>query len=236
MFCLSFELHFLTHIVPIMHHLLPLFIFFFFPSFLLIHLSIHDKKGGSILKSISECIVISIWLMYTFVRGESHRGDAYTKGEKTFFFWKTLFCFDLFYTCTLVGFCILNANTSCIMHWFSVGHAYILMLLYCMFGWSFALLYDHCSLFHMTILVYDQVAHMFHIMFTWSHFTCYIILVLLSLDLLWGSNVFCVSVSDYRYICSKCITASRFRCEWVFPLFPNSRLSLEFVMGCLVME
>ena len=36
-----------------------------------------------------------------------------------------------------------------------VGHAYILMLLCfigCMFGWSFALLYDHCSNFHMTVL------------------------------------------------------------------------------------
>ena len=28
------------------------------------------------------------------------------------------------------------------------------------------LLYDHCSHSHMTVLVYGQVAHMFHIMFT----------------------------------------------------------------------
>ena len=37
----------------------------------------------------------------TFVGGESHRGDAYTKGEKTFFYEKTLFyfifVFSLFY-------------------------------------------------------------------------------------------------------------------------------------------
>ena len=120
-----------------------------------------------------------------------------------------------------------------------VGHAYILMLLCfigCMFGWSFALLYDHCSNFHMTVLVYDQVAHMLHIMFTWSQFTCYIILVLLSLDLPSGFNVFCASVSGYRYICSKYITASRFRCKWVLPLFPNSRFSLESVIGCFVIE
>ena len=43
--------------------------------------------------------------------------------------------------------------------------------------------------------MFDQVAHMFHIMFTWSIFTCYIIFVLLSLDLPWGFNVFCASVS-----------------------------------------
>ena len=91
-----------------------------------------------------------------------------------------------------------------------IGHAYILMLLCfieCMFRWSFALLCDHCSHFFMTVLMYDQVAHMFHIMFTWSQFICYIILVLLLLALLWGSNVFSTSVSGYKYICSKFITA-----------------------------
>ena len=97
------------------------------------------------------------------------------------------------------------------LHRLSIGHAHILMLLCfieCMFGWSFALLCDHCSHFFMTVLVYDHVAHMFHIMITWSQFTCYIILVLLLLALPWGFNVFCVSVLGYKYICSKCITAS----------------------------
>ena len=133
----------------------------------------------------------------------------------------------------------LDAYTSCILHWSSVGHAIDLWdysLLCCMFGWSFALLYDHCSHSHMTILVYDQVAHMFHIMFSWSQCTCYIILIPLSLNLPWGFNVFCANVSGYRYICSKCYTGFRFRCEWVLPLFPNSRLSLESVIGCFVME
>ena len=49
-----------------------------------------------------------------------------------------------------------------------VRNAYILMLLCfieCMFERTCALLCDHCSHFYMTILVYDQVAHMFHIMF-----------------------------------------------------------------------
>ena len=50
----------------------------------------------------------------------------------------------------------------------------------------------------------------------------------LSLDLPWRSNVFCASVSGYRYICSKCYIASRYRYKWVLPLFLNSRLSLEF--------
>ena len=70
-------------------------------------------------------------------------------------------------------------------------------------------------------------------------FTCYIILVILLLVLLvlsWGSNVFCVSVSSYKYTCSKFIIGFRFRCEWVLPLFPNSCLSLEYVIGCFVTE
>ena len=75
-------------------------IFFFFPSFLLIQLFIRDKKGEKIL-----------WLMHilrgrnstscTFIGGEIHRGDAYIKGEKTFFYEKTLFylmlVFSMFY-------------------------------------------------------------------------------------------------------------------------------------------
>ena len=96
------------------------------------------------------------------------------------------------------------------LHHVCAGHAYILMLLCfieCMFEWSCALLCDYCSHLYMTVLVYDQVNHMFHIMFTWSQFTFYVILVLLLLALPWGSNVFRASVSSYRYICSKFITA-----------------------------
>ena len=66
---------------------------------------------------------------------------------------------------------------------------------------------DDYLLCHMIIVVisiwlflFDQVAHMFHNMFTCSYFTCYIILVILSLDLPWGSNVFCASVSGNRYL------------------------------------
>ena len=97
------------------------------------------------------------------------------------------------------------------LHRVCVLDMHIFLMLLCfiesMFRWSFALLCDHCSHFFMTVLVYGQVAHIFYIMFTWSQFTCYIILVILLLALPWGFNVFCASVSGYRYICSKFITA-----------------------------
>ena len=84
---------FLIHLAPLMHHY-PCSYILFFPSFLFIHLSIRDKKG--------ESIVIFIWLLCTFSGGEIlsyahsygekfHRGDAYTKGEKTSLYEKTLF-------------------------------------------------------------------------------------------------------------------------------------------------
>ena len=36
---------------------------------------------------------------------------------------------------------------------------------------------------------------------------------------------------SYLFICFKSLSKSRIRCEWVLPLFPNSRLSLESVLG-----
>ena len=98
------------------------------------------------------------------------------------------------------------------------------------------LCYDHRSHFHMTVLCLIKLLICFTTCLLDHMFTCYIILVLLSLDLPWGSNAFCASVSGYKYICSKCYIGFRFRCEWVLPLFPNSRLSLESVIGCFVTE
>ena len=70
-------------------------------------------------------------------------------------------CFVLFYF--ILVFSLLYGAWSYIQYlWFvalitlclCVGHAFILMPLCfvgCMFGWSFALLYDRCSHFHMTV-------------------------------------------------------------------------------------
>ena len=237
--CLSFIFSFILHpscIIPLLISsflsLLPLDCFVYswqkggeytglYRHFYITH--VHTLRGSN-------------FTLCTFVGGESHRGDAYTKGEKTFFIWGNLV---LLYACFLVALwcfelCLvssmlccsyhimllcpsrilfLDAYTSCILHWSSVWtwiYPYAIVfywlhvrMIICFAIWSlWSFPYDY----HM----FDQVAHMFHNMFTWSHFTCYIILVLLSLDLPWGSNVFCASVSGYRYICSKCYITSRF--------------------------
>ena len=73
----------------------------------------------------------------TFVGGESHRGDAYTKEEKTSFMRKP--CFILFFLMLVFSLlydaliCFVALIASCLC----VGHAFILMLLCfiaCMFG------------------------------------------------------------------------------------------------------
>ena len=157
-FCLMFELHFLIHLAPLMHHTLA-HIFF---SLILLDCFVYSwQKGGEYIGEYTglyrhfymthvHTLRGSNSISCTFVGGESYREDAYIKGEKTFF----LSCFGLYYSCALVGF-FLDAYTSCVLHWSSVGHAFILMLLCfidCMFGWSSALLYDHCGHFHMTVI------------------------------------------------------------------------------------
>ena len=118
-FCLS---SFLIHVAPLTH-LYPCPFLSFLSLFFLAILSIHVKRGESILESLLDSC--------TFVREKFHKGDAYTKREKTFFNEKTLFCFVLLYVCLLVllygalsllvlCFFVL---TSCLY----VGHAYILV-------------------------------------------------------------------------------------------------------------
>ena len=120
----------------------------FFPSFLLIHLSICDKKGQSILK----CIIISIRLMFTFlggeilpyapsqgekVLGEKHipRGRRYTFMRKPCF---VLFYLMLFFSllCGALSYIQYLCFVALIALCLCVGHAYILMSL-CFIGCMF---------------------------------------------------------------------------------------------------
>ena len=79
----------------------------------------------------------------TFVGGESYKGYVYIKGEKTYFYKKTMFYFVFHYVCFLVFYMVLGVMFKyiCIIiliaSYLCVGHAYILMLL-CFFGCMFA--------------------------------------------------------------------------------------------------
>ena len=129
-------------------------------------------------------------------------------------------------------FIVLIASGLC------VRHAYILMLLFfvsCMFGWSFALLYDHCGHFLMTILCLIKLLICFTSCLLDHTFSCYIILVLYHLIYLKGLMYF-VQVFQVTgiHVLSSSQVLDLGGCECVLPLFPNSRLSLEFVIRCFV--
>ena len=106
--------------------------FLCFPSFLLNHLSIRDKKGESTRKCTR--VFLHFYKTHvhilrgrnsiscTFVGGESHRRDAYAKGDKTFFMRKP--CFYLFY--------------------FMLGFS-LFMVLWVMFSIYALLLSSHCA-------------------------------------------------------------------------------------------
>ena len=101
-FCLMFELHFLIHLAPLMHYLLSSFISSFL-SLLPFDCFVYSwQKGGEYTSLYHHFYMTHVHTLRgsnstscTFVGGESHRGDAYTKGEKTFFYEETLFYFML---------------------------------------------------------------------------------------------------------------------------------------------
>ena len=109
MFYLLFELHFLIHLAPLMHHLLPLFISSFL-SFLPLDSFIYSwQKGREYIGVHHHFYMTHMHILRgrnstlcTFVKGESYRGDAYTKGEKTCFMRKSC-CLVLPYACFLVA-------------------------------------------------------------------------------------------------------------------------------------
>ena len=101
-FCLLFELHFIIHIASLMHHLLPLFISSFLSLIPLDSFVYSWQKGVEYTRVYHHFYMTHVHSLRgrnstscTFIEGESHREDAYTKGEKTTFLRKR--CFLLFY-------------------------------------------------------------------------------------------------------------------------------------------
>ena len=183
-FCLLFELLFLINLAPLMHHY-PYSYFLFFPSFLLIHLSIRDKKGDSILESVMECIVISydscahsqeekFYLVHIY-RGRNFIGEMHIPRGRRHLLWENLVLFALHYVCFLVCF----------------------MVLWVMFSIYALLLSSHC------VCVLDMHTSLCYCVFLIAcsddHLLCYMIIVVISiwLSCVWSS---CSYVSHYVYL------------------------------------
>ena len=108
---------------------------------------------------------------------------------------------------------------------------FALSLLSCMSRWSFLVwmkivvtIYSDCS-----FLVKSCFITLIYI--TWSHCACSICITSFLHTMI---VLYCCFFRRYLFLWFKSYTYSRVRCEWVLPLFQNSRLSLEFVIGCFV--
>ena len=150
-FCLIFIFSFILHPSCIIFY--PCSYLIFFPSFLLIHLSIRDKKGGEYTGKytvvyrhfyMTHVHILSgrNFISCTFVGRENHKGDAYTNGEKTLtnFYEKTLFCFVLLYACFLVA---LWCFELCLVSMLCCSHHIVFMCWTCIHPYVIVLYWLH---------------------------------------------------------------------------------------------
>ena len=171
MFWLSFIFSFILYTSCI----LPLFISSFL-SFLPLDSFVYSwQKGGEYTREYTK-MDRHFYDSYAHSQGEKfHREDAYTKGEKTFLFKKTLFC--LFYSLFVFLF--------------------FYMMLWVMFS-IFALLFSsHCVYvldMHTSLCYYALL-----IAYLDGHLLCYVIIVIISIWLfsVWSS---CSYVSHLVYL------------------------------------
>ena len=110
---------------------------------------------------------------------------------------------------------------------------FVLSLLGCMSGCSFLVwmsivvtIYSDCS-----ILVKSCFITLIYI--TWSHCACSICITSFLHTMI---VLYCCFFRRYLFLWFKSYIDSRVRYEWLLPLFPNSRLSLESIIGCFVTE
>ena len=80
-FVLGFELHFLIHFAPLMHHYLCSYLHLL-PLFLLDHLSIRDKKGESILQRVYQRVLSLLYGSYAHPQGRNFISRAHLQGER----------------------------------------------------------------------------------------------------------------------------------------------------------
>ena len=139
--------------------------------------------------------------------GERHRGDACTKGDKTFFMRKPCFiCFNLclvscclwcFELCLVSMLCCSNGIVLLCWTWI---HPYAIVL-YWMHVWMINFFsYDHCSHFHMIVLCLIKLLTVFTSCLLDRYLLVTLYLSFYHLIYLKGLMCFFPSVSGYRYI------------------------------------
>ena len=110
-----------------------------------------------------------------------------------------------------LALCLITCMSLCS---FQVWMSTVITTLWCSLSWS-----SHSLLLNS--------------IFVWSHIACFICISCFSA---YNDHGVLLYFRRFMFIWFKSCTVSRFRCEWVLPLFSNSRLSLESVLGCFVTE
>ena len=168
-FHLSFIFLFILHLSCIIFYHCSYFLFF--PSFLLLHLSIRDKKGEIIPEGIPMCFFISIWLMCTFLGGkiltraylseEKVIGEMHIPRGRRHFFWENLVLSYFIFCLFSCYFMVLWVTFSIYALLLSSHHVYALDM--------------HTSLCYCALLIACSD----------DHLLCYMIIVVISIWLFW---------------------------------------------------
>ena len=144
-FCFSFELHFLIHLAPLIHHTLA-HIFFFLSLFSFDSFVYSWQKGGEYTKVYCHFYMTHVHILRgrnsiscTFVGRKSHKGDVYTKREKTSFLRKP--CFVLFYF--MLIFLLFYDALLCLVSILYCFHRIMLMCWTCILPYVIVLYWLH---------------------------------------------------------------------------------------------
>ena len=187
-----------------MHHLSTLFISSFLSLLPLDSFVYSWQKGGEDFMARVHILRGRNYTSCTFIGGEIHRGDAYIKREKKFFYEKTLFYLMLLFSVLYGALCSMLYCSYRIMFmcWTCIhphacldDHLLCYVVIVVISIWLFWCMIKLLICFTSCLLDRNLLG------------TLYFSFLLLALP--WGSNVFCASVSGYWYIYSKFITAPK---------------------------
>ena len=143
-FCLNFIFSFILHPSCIIPLLISSFLSILpFDSFVY-----SWQKGGEYTGVFRHLHMTHVHILrgrnsisYTFVRGESHKGDTYTKGEKTYFLENlVLFCFVLYYAFFLIVLWCFELHLSSML---CCSHRIMFMCWTCIYLYAIVLYWLH---------------------------------------------------------------------------------------------
>ena len=140
-------------------------------------------------------------------RGEISQGRCICQGREDIFYEKTLFCLFYIMFVFLFFFMVFWVTFSIYSLFFSSHHVYVLDMLSSLYYCAFLLACsnDHLVYYVIIVVIFVWLSSVWSSCSYVSHYVYLIAFYLLLytspllLALPWGSNMFCTSISEYRY-------------------------------------